>query len=552
MIGLFALSISDSTATTYDAAGDFSPARNPTGVWSYGYSLSLGSPLILHLDNRALGGLDVWQTDLGSGDPALVHNPSASSISYSTLKLEAGELTLHPGPQGQFQIVRFTAPSAGTWRVVGSFGGRDVVGTTTDVHILADGLAIFDGAVSGFGPGTGPTFDQTVTLTAGGVLDFAVGFGANGHYFFDTTALDARIVLVPVPPLAPTTIFFDQPNYSARESTIVSGSVKIDPIPPGGLYSQGTRIDIRSLAGDYAGFITPTPSAKLDFNGVFLAASSRHAPNTGIAGAKGSASFTDVLRPTEITQTIARFTVGALPPGQYTMELSPWNDLGPTENIFVSGDCRSLDSLLTFRPSFITVESADPLASLAICIVSEPSVDVPSAHIQQVIRVTNVGSAAADSFRVFVQSLPADVTLSNRSGIIDGVPYIDMLQPLAAGASVNLTLEYLRENGQLNFTPTFRIPTIQTPQNPNPEGVSNLNLRVVQVTSNGALLEFASRTGTSYSVEYTDDFTAWKGSQPLIQGTGAKIQFLDNGFPKTAAFPGRKRFYRITTLLCPL
>lgn len=548
---LLAPAIFVSTAQGYDAAADYSPGSNPGGVWSYGYSLTLGSPLILHTDHFRSSGVDLWRTNFGLGDPAVFHNPEASPLSFGTITLQAGELGLHPGPQNQLQIVRFTAPSAGAYRVSGSFSGRDVVGTTTDVHLLAGGISVFDGAVTGFGPDSGPSFDEIVTLPAGGFLDFAVGFGANNDFFFDTTALAARIVPVPALPLPPTTIYFDQLNYSVPQGAVVSGSVKIAPLPPGGLYSQGTRITIHNLTGDYAGYITPVPSAKLDFDGLLLAAGSRHAPNTGLVGVKGSASFIDVLRPLELTENIATFTVGALPAGDYTMELSAWNDLGPTENIFVTGDCRTLDSVLTFRPSFIAVESADPLASLAVCNVSGPEFDLPSGLIKQVIRVTNKGSSAANSFRVFVQSLPADVTLSNRSGIIDGVPYIDFLQPLAAGAGVNLTLEYLRENGQSDFTPAFRIPTIQTLQNPNPAGVSNLNLRVVQKTGSGALLEFASGTGRLYTLEYTDDFTTWKVSQPVIQGNGAKIQWLDNGLPKTATFPGLKRFYRITTPFCP-
>lgn len=529
---------------------------------------------------------DSFESPGFAGSYAQYYGPSNAAITNWTLG--PGHIVVHHSPDAGNNVnPTFNFAHDGNYYLdLSSSGGAQAMIYQDFATIPQQSyeLSFYIGA-SNYGVPTGPTINVTVsgaaallnsTLTPAGpgininwtlnTFRFVADAATTRLSFVDVSGIDDNasyvdtVRVVPlVDPLAPTTIYFDQLNYAVREGTIVSGSVKIDPIPPGGLYSQGTRIDIRSLNGDYAGYITPTPSAKLDFNGIFLAAGSRHAPNTGLAVVKGSASFTDLLRPTEVTQDIATFTVGAIPAGNYTMELSPWNDLGPTENIFVTGDCRSVDSLLTFRPSFIAVESADPLASLAICIVTEPNLapldpnlDPPTGHIKQDIRVTNVGSAAANSFRIFVESLPSDVTLLNRSGIIDGVPYLDILQPLAAGASVNLSLEYLRENGQLNFTPTFRIPTIQTPQNPNPEGVSNLNLRVVQVTGSGALLEFASGTGTSYSVEYTDDLTTWKVCQPLIKGNGAKIQILDNGLPKTATFPGMKRFYRITTPFCPL
>ena len=32
--------------------------KKPAGVWSYGYSLTLGSPLILHTANLVVGSLD--------------------------------------------------------------------------------------------------------------------------------------------------------------------------------------------------------------------------------------------------------------------------------------------------------------------------------------------------------------------------------------------------------------------------------------------------------------------------------------------------------------
>ena len=45
----------------YDAAADFSPTNNPNGVWSYGWSSSLGSTFNLDVSSTTVDGLDFWE-----------------------------------------------------------------------------------------------------------------------------------------------------------------------------------------------------------------------------------------------------------------------------------------------------------------------------------------------------------------------------------------------------------------------------------------------------------------------------------------------------------
>ncbi len=192
------LAASVGMAQSFDPALDFSANTNANGVWSYGYSLTLGSPLILHTDRLNVNGVDIWRTDLGSGDPLASHNPTTNVVNlFNTVSMNPGEFGMHPGPDGEYAILRFTAPSPGQYHVSGSFYGQDTAGTTTDVHILVNGLSVVDGEVTGFGPDTGPSFATTVKLKAGDNLDFAVGFGNDGNYYNDTTGLSAQIVLLP-------------------------------------------------------------------------------------------------------------------------------------------------------------------------------------------------------------------------------------------------------------------------------------------------------------------------------------------------------------------
>src|SRR5262249_17510884 len=119
------------------------------------------------------------------------HNGTADAITIGGITLQPGQLGFHPGPNGQYSVVRWTAPRAGALSLVASFSGLDITPTTTDVHVLHNGAALFDGEITEFG--AGPSFDTAVVVAAGDTIDFAVGYGSNGTYFSDTTGLDVFI-----------------------------------------------------------------------------------------------------------------------------------------------------------------------------------------------------------------------------------------------------------------------------------------------------------------------------------------------------------------------
>jgi hypothetical protein len=189
---------------TYDLAADFSATNNPNGPWSYGYTLTLGDQLSLYPDLLVVyGGLDVWSDGgLNSGNlpadaPSAYYNPTTNAIAVGGPVYGSGEFGLYPGPGGEYSVARFTAPVTGPYYLIGSFFGQEPYGTTTDVHILTNDVSVFDGQVTGFGPGAGTSFDLRVTLSAGDHLDFAVGYGTNRNFYNDSTALSAQIVASP-------------------------------------------------------------------------------------------------------------------------------------------------------------------------------------------------------------------------------------------------------------------------------------------------------------------------------------------------------------------
>jgi hypothetical protein len=176
-------------ATTYDVAADFSPTNNPTGAWAYGWSSQLTSALSLYTISYNDRGIDIWWRGT---QPNVSHNGTSEQITLNpeTITWQPGQFSLHPGEGGEYSHARWTAPAEGTCDIAAEFTGIDQTGTTTDVHVLHNGVSLFDGSVVGFGDTA--SFSTTISVAAGDTVDFAVGYGTGG-WWDDSTALAATV-----------------------------------------------------------------------------------------------------------------------------------------------------------------------------------------------------------------------------------------------------------------------------------------------------------------------------------------------------------------------
>lgn len=181
-----------------DVAADFSPTSNPNGVWRYGWSTTLGSPFILSSSPAVREGLDTWRGNLApDGNPAAYHNGTDDVIVLGgSARYEPGQFGLHPGPDGEYGIVRYVAPLTGDVFIASMFASQDLAGTTTDVHVLLNGASVFDDFVEGIAGTSTVSFSRGFSLNSGDTLDFAVGFGRNRSFSNDSTALAATIQAV--------------------------------------------------------------------------------------------------------------------------------------------------------------------------------------------------------------------------------------------------------------------------------------------------------------------------------------------------------------------
>ncbi len=187
--GVFAATGAD--AAIYDATMDIQTLSNPGDVWSYGYSHQGGANYSMTLFN-APGWSMVGYNTLGT--PAIWKNNTASTL-YG---VAPGQISLHPGPlpNGDYAILRFTAPTLGTYNVSGQFFAGD--SGSMNGSIVLDGdlthpLQYFSNTTNGsiFTP-------LSLHLGVGETLDFVVG--NNGSFSSGNTPISVSINGVPAVP----------------------------------------------------------------------------------------------------------------------------------------------------------------------------------------------------------------------------------------------------------------------------------------------------------------------------------------------------------------
>ena len=170
----------------------FEPERVMPGTWLYeNHPEWLLKPTA---QANPLAGMRAWSaSQVGASDPCVSHNPTPQERSMANIRWAPGSLSFHPGPQGQYAVVRFTAPEAGQYSVSASFSGIDRSPTTTDVHVLCRGKPVFQGWLNLKGQGNQAAYSGKASLAIGDPVDFVVGWG-NGTYVCDSTGLEARLV----------------------------------------------------------------------------------------------------------------------------------------------------------------------------------------------------------------------------------------------------------------------------------------------------------------------------------------------------------------------
>lgn len=185
----------------YDANADFEAGwvagNNPNGVWTYGWTQDNSGPLTLFtrheipLVNNDLE--HMWDDPNNSSGftPSVARN-SGGDFDDGNVTFLAGALILHPsGENGhEYAHVIWTAPQAGEYSLASTFFAQQN-GINVDVHVLVNGISVFDNVITS--NGVSRSFADVFTLLAGDTIDFAVGPNGDFSLHPGNTGLDATI-----------------------------------------------------------------------------------------------------------------------------------------------------------------------------------------------------------------------------------------------------------------------------------------------------------------------------------------------------------------------
>ena len=141
-------------------------------------------------DAGGLSGLEVWRNPARE-DPCVVRNRTSHVVRGLGITWAPGQLSFHPGRDGEYADVRWTAPAEDTVEIAAEFASI-AEHATTDVHVLQNGKSLFDGLINVGSGGPRAQFRRSLAVRKGDVLDVACGTG-NGDYGADTTALSLAI-----------------------------------------------------------------------------------------------------------------------------------------------------------------------------------------------------------------------------------------------------------------------------------------------------------------------------------------------------------------------
>lgn len=137
-----------------------------------------------------VAGIEAWRNPERT-DPCVTRNGTDHVVQALGITWQPGQVAFHPGRNGEYAVVRWTAP--GDDRVEFSARFQSIAeAATTDLHVLHNGHSLFDRVINLQGQGPDATFAATIEVKAGDTLDSVCGYG-NMNYGADTTALAVKV-----------------------------------------------------------------------------------------------------------------------------------------------------------------------------------------------------------------------------------------------------------------------------------------------------------------------------------------------------------------------
>jgi hypothetical protein len=190
------------------------------------------------------------------------------------------------------------------------------------------------------------------------------------------------------------------------------------------------------------------------------------------------------------------------------------------------------------------------LESLPLTIVAAMHFNPQTGLFEQTVRVSNPTYSTLNAVRVYAYALANNTVLYNYTGTdTNGVRYIQSVSSVAPGGYVDFVMEYYVPS-RITPNPTLVAKLVQPETRANAIGDGAHIDRGLKLADGTFLVEFSSISNRIYYIQYSSNLTDWKTAIPSITGNGTRIQWIDNGQPKTESSPATAsmRFYRLIVL----
>jgi hypothetical protein len=193
------------------------------------------------------------------------------------------------------------------------------------------------------------------------------------------------------------------------------------------------------------------------------------------------------------------------------------------------------------------VQGAQTGTNLMVAALGPVTFDPQTGLFEVLAQVTNAGPGSVTGLHVAISGLPPDVSVYNASGINNGVPYVALDQTIPADGSLDFRIELYRADRQSISAPVLAVAPA-TPSPPRQSTGSPIQLdRDSRMIGGRLLIEFASVPGQTYVIQYSGDMVNWTDAVPPIVARETRVQWFDDGPPKTNVKPATvgSRFYRV-------
>ncbi|RHZ57904.1 hypothetical protein Glove_382g42 [Diversispora epigaea] len=211
--------------TTWSLSSDFYLINNSSSAWFYGskpagFHVTGNFSLFTHIDpdpdNYGIvawfGDDTAWYTTwLG-----VYYNTKPTAVILKdpwnfTVAFAANSVAMHPGSDGRFSVVRFTAPKDGNYSLDVTFTRVHSCASKSGAYIVYNNMTLWE--ISLFGIGDSKSFksdDGGVSVRKNEHIDFIVGIGQDIIFNCDSTLARVDILLLnststPVIPTGPST-----------------------------------------------------------------------------------------------------------------------------------------------------------------------------------------------------------------------------------------------------------------------------------------------------------------------------------------------------------